>query len=240
MRVLFPVRPGRYNVELRYSLRSLANIPHDGVIVSGYVATNLRNVQAIHRPQRDGKYANAWGNVYSALTVVDDDELLLFNDDIYALSAADPTITYTAGPLNAVIAHKKKQGIGTRHLTNVADVLDGDLLAYNLHVPMPINREAMIEVIDKYDVIRQAKRHHIIDLRTLYGNHVQAGGTVIPDCKVHNGSEKEFNSKISDLHPYLSTADTAMKGFTLKFLETMFPDRCEYEGPTQIRAPRGR
>src|SRR4029079_15582575 len=90
--IVYPVRRGDWNLELRYSLRSLVNLPHARVILVGYVPSWANPDIGLIRDQ--GKeapwHASAMHLLYAMDQIRDlSDPLYLFNDDFYVMQPTD-------------------------------------------------------------------------------------------------------------------------------------------------------
>src|SRR5690606_30767194 len=92
MDVVYPLPPKRAAYEeLRYSLRSLANLPHDRVFIAGGLPNWVDNVEHIETVQEwPSKYVNLCVNIASACC--DDrvsDPFILFNDDFFVMEPVE-------------------------------------------------------------------------------------------------------------------------------------------------------
>jgi hypothetical protein len=86
--VVYPVRKGDHNPELRYSLRSLANLAHNRVWLIGHKPSWVTGVQHWDRPQVDGKYLNATKGLVELTREIGasiSEPFLLSNDDFYVM-----------------------------------------------------------------------------------------------------------------------------------------------------------
>jgi hypothetical protein len=98
----------------------------------------------------------------------------------------------------------------------------GNPLDYELHVPMPMNKGKLLEVLNN-------KTLH----RSTYGNVYGVGGTKTYDVKVYSNTELKgkFHDLIKEDLNYLSSHDSNFE-FILDFiLRDMFPDPSAYESP---------
>src|SRR5690606_9190627 len=80
--VLYFVKDGERNEELRYSLRSLANFDHDRVVIVGGKPSWVTGVDFF----RGNRFPGKWGNVYDNLRIACehvDGEFVVMNDDIF-------------------------------------------------------------------------------------------------------------------------------------------------------------
>ena len=64
--IVYVVRPGERNEELRYSLRSLSNLPHGRVWIAGYMPKWVTGVEHIPSPAKPGSHVHAKANLRAA------------------------------------------------------------------------------------------------------------------------------------------------------------------------------
>lgn len=225
MDVVYICRQGP-NEELRYSLRSLVNIEHDRVWVFGGAPAWYCG-QFVPVPQAGVKQENAKMNLLAAcLHPRVSDPFLLMNDDFYIIAPTEPAL-YDRGPTTGVIAQYERIAPGGSYLEylRLTDALlrsDGHaaLLSYELHVPMPIDKDIMRDVVMRILADGRMPLNH----RTMYGALAGLPSTTMRDPKVY-GPE--------DLPPegaYLSSSDATFR-LVLPLLERLFPDPSPYEAP---------
>lgn len=104
--VLFIVRPGDDNEELRYALRSVAaNVPHRKVWVAGHCPWWVENVGRIELPPCVDKFDNQHQSMTAAVYHPGlAAEFYYWNDDIYAMRRFDGLLpTLHLGPLREYI-----------------------------------------------------------------------------------------------------------------------------------------
>lgn len=86
---------------------------------------------------------------------------------------------------------------------------------YALHVPILINKQKMMEVLNMTDCPM---------FRTIYANYTELGGIEMSDVKI-TSVYKTYKDGI-----YLSTEDKAFNyGLVGQQIKDHFPDRCKYE-----------
>lgn len=210
--VVYIVRPGNENEELRYSLRSLANVPHGEVTLIGHCPPWVRNVRHVFAPQRDPsrfKYANTTASL-RLLAEKGPDEFALFNDDFFCVRpVADMPRPATRGTLRALADERLADGRNSPYgvmLRDTAAILieagHSDPLAYTLHVPMVMNRDALAMTLEYGERHRAAAP--ALSWRSLYGNLMRLGGEWQPDVKVHGAGPVPPG-------PWVSTTDTSFR-----------------------------
>lgn len=223
MDVVYICRKGA-NEELRYSLRSLANIEHDRVWIFGDCPSWFTGSH-VHVEQFGRKQGNAKRNLLAACTNSRvSDPFLLMNDDFYIIAPTEPAL-YDRGPSADVIAEYERKHPGgsyTEALKATDELLraDGyeDPLSYELHMPMPVHKALMLKVLERV----MSDGRTTLQNRTMYGALAGLPSTTVADVKVYGPD---------DLPPtgaYLSSSDAT---FPLVFplLSELFPEPSPYE-----------
>jgi hypothetical protein len=227
---VYVCRPGD-NEELRYSIRStVKNLPPGNIwVVGGKPDWYTGNF--IEVPQNAG---NPHHNVRTQLKAMlghseIGEDIVLMNDDFFTLKKIK-TIPYLhcgsiqetlefyadAGSKNLgyhrLIAYSKK---GLR-LLGVPVPLD-----YELHVPMPMKKSKLAEVIDFKNIL----------WRSAYGNIHNVGGERQDDVKVYN--PKKLVTRIGEVDPndltFISTHDSTFNVVYNSVLKDMFDKPTKYE-----------
>lgn len=207
--VLYRVRNGRKNEELRYSLRSLVNVEHEQVYIVGNVPEWVQGVEHIPR----GEYVTKWealvGELLRACVALRGRQFLLMDDDFYVMAPQKVPI-YHVGPLLEHAANTV--GAYSRSLRATADYLlqrgVKEPLSYELHVPMLIDADAMANILRPV----ADKRRPALQARSLYGNLRHLKGRRIHDVKVRRGEPLpegpllSSNDNLTPLLPILSAA----------------------------------
>lgn len=228
MDVIYPCRFGE-NEELRYSLRSLAK-NMDGI---------GRVVLFGHRPDwYTGDYvyvaagANKWQNAAANLRAALDlprlaDEFLLMNDDFFIMQPTKPAL-FHRGPIRKVIPemearlHKPSRWVeGFRNTLTVLESLGYENpYSYELHVPMPLTRDALAEAFRIRDAHRDIGP---LQLRSLAGAVLPETGRKMADVKVYDYAQRTPKGT------YLSTDDDTFERYR-PGLQNLFPEPSPWEG----------
>lgn len=211
MDVVYYVRPGERNEALRYSLRSLVNLPHDAVWVVGYKPSWVTGVEYLPLRTPGGPAANAIVLLSAACGVVPDDRFIVFNDDFYVMAPVDRVPMLHAGPLSE--RQRPEPGPLRAARAKLAELGVRDPLDWTLHVPLEVMRQSLAAIL------RLVDRH---EWRTMYGNLAGITGERADDVKVRMSRDP-----IPD-GPFLSSAP-AMLGRLLPRLRAAFPEPCGYE-----------
>lgn len=213
--VVYPLRGGSWNDELRYSLRALeANVPHHRIVIVGGSPRWLRASETlIHLPRKQAgsKWQNSIGNVVHAILTLQESDLplsspfLLFNDDFYVMQPIERMPVFTQGPLEEVIAYYQRNhhtGAYWKGMVATFDLLRSlgfeHPLSYGLHMPLPIYSGPYM------DAFYKGKGIEALHMRSLYGNLAGLGGIERADVKVHQRPKdqwpRDFLSSNDDLH----------------------------------------
>lgn len=201
---VYPVRAGGSFTELRYSLRSLEkNVADVGdVYLVGALPKWAVNVK--HIPCRPGK--SKWHNIPLAIRRVCDEPLsstfVYMNDDIMVLKPFDEipvlhrgSVYEMAGYIRAGSQWNKGHRETARFLRDHGHV--GEILCYDLHVPMPMVTADMAVALDEL----LAGKLRVPQYRTFYGNRYRIGGARMDDVKPGGGGKPRWDE------PFMSTSD---------------------------------
>lgn len=210
MDVVYIVRPGDHNEELRHSLRTLTNLPHDRVWLVGYTPSWVTGVESVHTAQGGTKYANSTGNVLTACSADLDisDPFILMNDDFFIREPITEIPTLHRGLATDVLNDYRRR-LGPGHyidgmaatLNLLRDLGHDSPLSYELHVPLVVHKDTMRKAIEEATAAGIQVPHK----RTLYGNLAGIGGTQADDVKVVTSATIKIPG------PFVSTCD---KSFT--------------------------
>jgi hypothetical protein len=211
--VIYVVKPGERNHALRYSLRSLANLPHRRVIIGGSCPTWVRNVTHVPVPRLSrSKFDSIEANLKTALRAVDvSEQCVYFNDDFYVMTPLERMPILHGGP--AVDYHPTEQ-MG-RRLRKTLMALDGvHPLTYDgTHVPLPIVRDDVLQALELSP--------GGILWRTWYGNEYAIGGERTRNVKIHS------MKNVLPYGPFLSSSPMSLLALK-EYLEDTLPKRSPY------------
>jgi len=227
---VYVCRPGD-NEELRYSIRStVKNLPEGRIWVVGG-KPDWYTGDYIYVPQTGSGHKNVWDQLRVVCNNEEiSDDFVLMNDDFFTIKKLE-TVEYFYGERMATVlaryAESGQTNYGYQRLfnktyqrlsrRNIKDPLD-----YELHVPMKMNKEKLLAVLDD-------KTLH----RSTYGNTYNVGGTETYDVKVYSTTElrgKFYDLVEEDLN-YISSQDSNFDFIFDFVLKDMFPDPSPYESP---------
>lgn len=214
------------NQELMYSLRTLKHVTHGNVWIFGGapVWINPDTVRHVKRMQKGSPYRSSRSHLLAACNTPEvTDPFMLWNDDFYAMQKVGPMPLLHRGPIGGVMErYANVKTLWARGLRETAAMLEERGLkdiSYDLHAPLIVYKEQMREAL------RWAEKAgcDAIHTRTLYGNLVPLGGTVIADPKMSRRSAPFPTG------PWLSSGDDTFRSSIEPVLRYLFPEKCNYE-----------
>lgn len=223
--IVYVLKESKENEEIRYSLRSLKNLPHGKVWIFGYIPKWVKNVE--ERPMSQ-KGSNKWEKTADSMwAIVNEKELsenfILFNDDFFVITPQKELPYYYDRTLNDRVGDFFRKRMVSSYMVRLLKAEDAlknagkETKNYELHLPMIFNKEKFKKLWELYPGIG-AKR-------TLYGNEYNVGGKQRQDVKIYQ-TYGGINRRLD----YISTADNSFKvGEAGRQIRRLFPDKCEYE-----------
>ena len=212
--------------ELKYSLRSLVNFPHDKVWIYGGCPSTIKPDCYVPFQQKGNM---PWEKVISTLQAVSrnkeiSEDFWLFNDDFYVMKPVEPVNYYDKTLYRRIQQVEKSRGgarsLYSQMLRRTREALQSEgykTFNYEVHMPMLINRKKADLLIQKYP--------KMVMFRSTYGNVYEIGGEQHKDMKIANPNLKP--PKDCD---YLSTADGDMSETEVgRFIMERFKEPCKYE-----------
>lgn len=230
--LVYPVRNGDRNEELRYSLRSVeAHWPEvDEVWIVGYLPSWLTGVGFIRGNRFYDKPRAVYDNVRIACEDPDvPDEFVMMNDDFFALEPVDqgPPVVYRGPLVDHLRLVAGRCDWWERSLLATYWYLRGlgidEPLSYELHRPLPTVKADMAKVLAEAADVQPGDPPQ---WRTLYGNLAGIGGREEPaDVKVY-ARRVEHRGEGA----WVSTTDEGWQGTaTAERIRRMFPKRSRWE-----------
>ena len=244
MDLVYIVKVGDKNEDLRYSLRSVAKfVPHDKIWIVGYKPKWVTNVNYLPVSQSGNKWQNSVNNILAACNCKDiSDDFVLMNDDFFAIKPIDDlkeSINVCLGLLDTTIASyngKKANSPWKKGFFYVDSLLkqlkiEGPYYNYESHTPLLINKTNYLTVMKLKLVQDFMKTNKVLHKRSLYRNIDKINSkTLLTDVKINTDRDVSNKSKICD---WLSVFDNQVGNISYSNLNSLlynlFPDRCEYE-----------
>lgn len=217
------------NEELRYSIRSVLHSFPDAKVwlVGGKPDWYEGNYVSVE--QNHNKYTNAINNLTTLCNTEQiSNNFILMNDDFFIIKKIDK-IDYSHGGLLSGKIDKYvkitgsslyiKKLIQTNTRLNERGI--NKPLDYELHTPMPMERDKLLTIIKKYPSCLW---------RSMYGNIFEVGGSQMQDVKVYtNRRHLARSNEITEQSIFLSTEDQAFAGIQNKILNNLFLEPSRYE-----------
>lgn len=229
MDIVYPLKRGSDAYELRYSMRSLQNVPHDQVFVvggqPGWLSSEVTHIQVENRA---GKHQDLAANVLAACRDPRvSDQFILMNDDFFVMQSIPEIPVWNRGLsrdveqsselTNRSNPRYREAMIQTRERLEAQGYTD--VLCFELHTPMVVRKDLMIEA---YRPAEEIPRWHN---RTAYGALAGLVGETVPDCKVYSQSVIPDLSRV-----FLSTSNvTFAHGVVGKHIRNRFTEPSPYE-----------
>lgn len=217
------------NEELRYSIRSvLHSFPEAKVWLVGG-KPEWYSGHCVTVEQNSNKYANALKNLKHLCEHQEiSNEFILMNDDFFIIKKINSIEQFYNGLLSDKIDRFTQITGSSMYIkklitTNKKLVELGikNPIDYELHVPMPMNKSRLLDVITNYPECLW---------RSMYGNLYNVGGTQMEDVKIYvNKRHLARSNEITDNSIYMSTEDTSLKVMLDKILRQMLSEPSIYE-----------
>lgn len=202
MDVVYLCRAGE-NEELRYSLRSLDNTKHDQVWIFGSAPHWVRNLRHYQLPARGNKHLTTNRNLREACNHPEvSDPFILMNDDFYFMQPTRTIPTQHRGTVRHVIDQYLGQGINSSYVDGMRRTLamletrgHQDPLSYELHTPMVVDKQTMLDTLNLGAYQRRTVYHALAGLKGRRAHDVKVGriGAPIPDGRFLSTSDATFN-----------------------------------------------
>lgn len=225
--------------DLRYSLRSLKNIPHANVIIAGEKPDWVKNVTFIPVEQSKTKSENWMRNLIAA---IESDEVssdfIMMNDDFFFMQPMNAVPNLNFGSMEAVLAlYDWRYPESSEYIENMRRLHARFLaqghnapISYELHTPMILNKQK----------IKQLREHlngaRMYQFRTMYGNHFDIGGESVKDVKVFIEARHNYPAYNENPLRYLreqvllsTTGGSFKRGIAGEFIREHFVEPSSYE-----------
>lgn len=234
--------------ELLYSLRTLTNLPHGNVFISGDAPAWLTNCRHLNLQQEafsdnyEVKHFNIGRNLIALCESPElSDDFILMNDDFFIMESCNVIPIRHWGTMDKVISHydgrypegnryvdamkRTKQELERRGLT--------ELKSYELHVPFNVNKQKFLNLMDIFEDIFWGEHTCLSQWRTVYGNYYGIGGDFMNDVKFFINTKNHNADQALEGSQFLSGTGGAFKGDFGDFIRAKFPDQSQYEAQTR-------
>ena len=247
MDLVYIVKEDENNVELRYSLRSIAKfVKCNRVWIVGYKPDWVKNVEYIHTEQNQGKWKNSVNNIIAACENENiSDDFVLMNDDFFAIKPIndlEKSCNVALGTMDQAI---------TKYINHRAGWFDAFKEGYELlenlgiekpyynyesHSPIIINKKNFLEFINLPQVQEFIKTDKVLHKRSIYKNIYKITPRILPeDVKIEKDDDTRVKPQILE---WISVYDNQIYNRSLPqlngLLRNLFPDICKYENYTTV------
>lgn len=205
---------------LRFSLRSLSNVPHGNVFIVGDLPSWTKNVFHIPYMFGKGRILDSWSQIKLACQDPRlSEDFIFMNDDFYIMHPVN-TIPY-------YVRNKDKRGNSvhgkalarTRALFPAHEFKCFD----SVHSPMVINTKKFLSLYEVYDI------NGSYVYKTLYGNHYKLEAIVSHDVKTRSITSFLTRFKRND-YPFMSSDDQVERDSRFKAeMSRFFSEKSIYE-----------
>lgn len=206
--IVYFVKEGMRNEELRYSIRSVAaNMPYKRIWIFGGCPYNIVPDVRV-RVEQEGK--TKWDRVRTMFRMACEnkeitDDFILFNDDFFIMEPIDGVPPLYRCSLEQHIkiletnrSNPSQYSMLLRNCKDKLEEMGATTNSYEMHTPFVFNKEKLLDLINTYPDMHCT--------RTMYGNINNVGGVQSSDVKIFS-STPEFDYKNSKL---LSTDDSVI------------------------------
>lgn len=229
---LYPVRPGQHNDELRFSLRSLQNLPEvDEVWIVGHHPAWCQPDRFIPGNQWPTGQANVYRNILAgcqAAAAAGHHELIVLNDDFYITETVEQLPALYRGTLAGHVslpALKGRTDWWPRSLRVTEAILQAagvaEPLSWELHVPLRVNPALMADILGRFELVTPDNPPQ---WRSLYGNLAGLDGEQSP------ADYKQYGTRGQVTVPFCSTIDDDFHAYFVP-LRNRFPTPSRWETP---------
>lgn len=229
--VVYTVKNAPHNEELRWSLRSLRNLPGIGKVWIYGGLPNCVNPEAVNYVKVLQNQGNKWDNTaLQLIKICENDNItenfIWFNDDFFVMQETDRLEYYKDRTLSQRIldfnkrtpyVSRGKYAMRLRRAEWALNSKQKTTRNFELHIPMVFNREKLLKTIHNFRG-QGAKR-------SLYGNCYIENPIQRDDIKIY-----ELNQKPTKKEDFLSTTDATFRsGEVGKYIRSKFRKASPYE-----------
>lgn len=239
MDLLYLVRKGEVNEDLRASLRSIHKFapPFDKIFFVGDCPDWCNNIEHIYTEQ----YNTSWKNAFNNLIIACQDDRLsndfiLMNDDFIATRSIDnwnESLLKAKNTISQQIINYQNEGINsnyTKAFVKTIELFNNiELYNYELHIPMIINKKKFLDLFNKPELQEFIKTNPVVLYRSIYGNYYGSKfNELIDDVKFEHGDPFEITTEwISVFDNWVGNREKYPR--LNKFLDNIISEPSKYE-----------
>ena len=224
--IVYILRPDVEGDELRYSLRSLKNLPHRFVWFVGGLPRGYKPDRSLpHVQTGESKWDKIRSSMYKVIEQEElSDEFFLFNDDFFVMKPVKGTfVNFVDKTLEWRVEDLRQLNPWLRPYGRTLYKANEELKAlgikepknFEVHLPMLINKEQAKTTI---------KLCSSPQMRSIYGNLSKCKTVQHDDVKVYD------LDTVPEDPDYLSTNDDIFRdGKVGEYIRSCFPEPCKYE-----------
>lgn len=190
--ILYPYQKG--DCEMKYSLRSLENLPHGKVFIYGDLPENIsaKKVHYIPFEHSGTKYKNTTAIMELAARNEEiSDDFILMNDDFFVMQKIinpdEELNLYRGDALEVYKDYTDRYGKEANYAKGMLETIKfmqslgiERPLSYELHTPMIFNKRKFLDMLN----IKGVRDILALHKRSLYGNLYKQGGVAMEDVKI--------------------------------------------------------
>lgn len=232
--IVYTVKPSDVNEELRYSLRSLKNIPFRKVVIVGHKPDWIKGVYHIPTKQiYPNKVMNTnrnWHEISKSKQVTK--KFILMNDDMFFMKPIkNVPFAHMCDHRDFMKSYASKHP--TSYYTKVIRSTERRLQelgiknakCFELHTPTIISRQAIRTAFEG-----SSYQFSPLNIRTLALSLMEVDSRLMPDVKFYPAKEQLRNPKTNiDNLPVISTSDTVWRGPIGEYIRNKFREPSKYE-----------
>jgi hypothetical protein len=229
--VIYPLGDGTAwgNNELRYSLRSLANVPNIGDVYvvgidPGFLSNNVRFIEHKDRPgyNKDG---NIIQKTLLALSASDNASFLRLSDDHIIMRETDDwPVYYRREELPKSWAYSNRWGMRAFAARKKLEERGLPVYDYETHSPMLMEKDKFIEIMSSFDIWEERG----VVVNSLYYNSLDIPRESEPNFQVCRLRSPNIPN-IIDQFRFLNYNDYALSERLKRFIMEKFPKKSIYE-----------
>lgn len=195
MDLVYMLKMGNYNPDLKYSLRSVQKYVrgYDRIWIVGFKPIWIQNVEYLKVQQNSSKYRNSLNNIIHMCLCNDiSDNFVLMNDDFIAHEDVNiqTDLNLCLSSLDKKIEKFKTYPHsswrdGFKDVKELLVKLGSEyFMDFEVHAPMVFNKNKFLSLINKDEIVDFVKHHDVLHYRTLYGNMYYKNPKSIRDVKI--------------------------------------------------------